>query len=289
MEWEAALYGPDGFYRRPEGPAGHFSTATHGAPGAVLGAALARLARDHGLTRVVDVGAGRGELLTHVANADPGLALLGVDVVARPEGLAAQADWLLSPGGASLPRGLTGLADTLVVAHEWLDVVPCTIARRPELGRADREWADHWWPDDATEDDVVEVGRARDEAWADLLSRLDHGVAVAIDYGHTRASRPPAPTFTAFRDGIEVEPALDGTTDLTAHVAMDSLRHDELLTQREALLRARRERRPPGPRPRDARPGHLRPGPRTGECGGPAGPTRRLRGVPLGGGPDRHR
>lgn len=236
-QWHAALYAEDGFYRRPEGPAGHFATATHGATGAVLGAALARLAREAGLTRLVDVGAGRGELLAHVATADPGLELLGVDIVGRPDGLVAQADWLRSPGGAALPDELDGLTGALVVAHEWLDVVPCTIAARGDLDDADRAWADEWWPVDATIGDVVEVGRARDDAWSDLVSRLAHGVAVAIDYGHTRESRPPAPTFTAFRDGREVEPSLDGTADLTAHVAMDSLRHDELLTQRDALLR----------------------------------------------------
>ncbi|MEU1025014.1 hypothetical protein ABZ366_23525, partial [Streptomyces sp. NPDC005904] len=26
---ETALYGPEGFYRRPEGPAGHFRTSVH--------------------------------------------------------------------------------------------------------------------------------------------------------------------------------------------------------------------------------------------------------------------
>jgi hypothetical protein len=40
--WREALYGERGFYRRAEGPAGHFRTATHAAP-AVLAAALARL------------------------------------------------------------------------------------------------------------------------------------------------------------------------------------------------------------------------------------------------------
>ena len=33
------------------------------------------------------------------------------------------------PGGAALPNDLRGLTDTLVVANEWLDVVPCTISQ----------------------------------------------------------------------------------------------------------------------------------------------------------------
>ena len=30
--WQHALYGPDGFYRQPVGPAGHFATSTQGGP-----------------------------------------------------------------------------------------------------------------------------------------------------------------------------------------------------------------------------------------------------------------
>ena len=34
--WHDALYGPAGFYRSAEGPAGHFTTSTHGPLGAAL-------------------------------------------------------------------------------------------------------------------------------------------------------------------------------------------------------------------------------------------------------------
>src|SRR3546814_5805988 len=37
----------------------------------------------------------------------------------------------------------------------------------------------------------VEVGRTRDAAWADLVSRVDSGLIVAIDYGHVKGARPP--------------------------------------------------------------------------------------------------
>ena len=88
--WGAALYGPTGFYRRPEGPAGHFRTASHAAPGA-LARGLARLAAAAGCSAVVDVGAGRGELLSALAALPPGphdaLRLHGCDVVGRPAGL----------------------------------------------------------------------------------------------------------------------------------------------------------------------------------------------------------
>jgi hypothetical protein len=56
-----------------------------------------------------------------------------------------------------------------------------------------------------------------------------------VDYGHTIDSRPPPGTLTGFRQGRQVLPVPDGSCDLTAHVAMDSLTHDELIDQRTAL------------------------------------------------------
>ena len=132
--WHEALYGPSGFYRSPAGPAGHFTTATHGPTGSVLARALATLARERGLTHVVDVGAGRGELLAHLYAVEPALRLTGVDVVSRPAGLPDAVSWLDSPGGAGLPEALDELTQVLVVAHEWLDVVPCPVARVDEDG-----------------------------------------------------------------------------------------------------------------------------------------------------------
>jgi SAM-dependent MidA family methyltransferase len=85
--WQDSLYGPQGFYRSEAGPRAHFSTATHGPTGRLLAEALLRLADEHGLRHVVDVGAGRGELLQHLYAARPALRLTGLDVVARPEGL----------------------------------------------------------------------------------------------------------------------------------------------------------------------------------------------------------
>ena len=56
-------------------------------------------------------------------------------MVARPADLPDAVAWLRSPGGARLPAGLTDLDDVLVVAHEWLDVVPCTVAEVVAPGR----------------------------------------------------------------------------------------------------------------------------------------------------------
>lgn len=252
--WREALYGERGFYRGA-GPAGHFATATHGGPGAVLADALARWATTRGLRRLVDVGAGRGELLTHLAALDTDLELIGVDVVPRPPQLSERIGWVRSPGGADLPDELGPLTDSLVLAHEWLDVVPCPIAEvdpdhvlravlvDPDTGEEawgspltgpDLDWARRWWPTSAP-GDRVEIGRARDDAWTHLTDRLGSGLAVAVDYGHTRSDRPADGTLTGYRAGGQVAPVPDGSCDITAHVAMDALRHTRLVTQRELL------------------------------------------------------
>lgn len=255
--WHAALYGDGGFYRRPEGPAGHFTTSAHGPLGALLARALGTLADREGATHVVDVGAGRGELLAHLHAARPDLRLTGVDVVARPTDLPDAAGWLTSPGGADLPPALDDLEDVLVLAHEWLDVVPCTVLEVTGPGRAavvlvdpatgaeslggtpdadDLAWCARWWPLDALPVGArVEVGRERDAAWSGLVARARRGALLAVDYGHLAGDRPQAGTLAGYRAGDLVAPVPDGSCDVTAHVAVDALDHDEVVTQRAAL------------------------------------------------------
>ncbi len=255
--WHEALYGPHGFYRGAVGPAGHFTTSTHGPLGPPLADALGLLADRERVHHVVDVGCGRGELLTHLAARRPDLRLTGVDVVARPPDLPDAVAWLRSPGGGDLPAELTDLDDVLVVAHEWLDVVPCTVAEVVAPGRLavvlvdpstgaestagaitndELDWCARYWPaGDLPVGARVEVGLARDAAWRDLVSRVRGGTLLAVDYGHTAGDRPVGGTLTAYRAGALVAPVPDGSCDLTAHVAVDSLEHDELTTQRAAL------------------------------------------------------
>ncbi len=258
--WHDALYGPGGFYRSGPGPAGHFTTSTHGPLGAVFAEGIAALADREGAEHVVDVGAGRGELLTALHRARPDLELTGVDVVDRPTTLPESVRWLVSPGGAELPAALADLDGVLVVAHEWLDVVPCTVveilddgtprtvlvdawARTEslvgELSPEDAAWCAAHWPMDGMPraGHRVEVGLARDRAWSDLVSRVRRGTLLAVDYGHTRETRPPSGTLVGYRDGTAVPALPDGTCDLTAHVAVDSLEQDERWTQRDALHR----------------------------------------------------
>jgi SAM-dependent MidA family methyltransferase len=248
--WQEALYGPGGFYRQPEGPAGHFRTASHAA-GEDLAACLARLAAQHGCTAIVDVGAGRGELLSALAGLDcgpdagtgAGLRLHGVDVVPRPAGLPGGIAW--SAGLSALPA--PALSGALVVAWELLDVVPCTVLEVDDDGRLrevlieaatgrerlggpatgpDLDWCNAWWPQDCAEEgDRVEVGSTRDALWSSLLATaFDAGAraALAVDYGHRRAGRPPLGSLTGFQRGRAVPPRPDGSMDVTAHVSIDS-------------------------------------------------------------------
>jgi SAM-dependent MidA family methyltransferase len=243
-----ALYGPDGFFTRPaEGPADHFRTSVHASP--LFAGALLRLIRavdaalDHPrVLDVVDVGAGRGELLAALGaliEADPadGLArrvrFVGVEVAARPAGLPAGIRWQ-----RYAPEQVTGV----LLATEWLDNVPLAVAEvdpggRPrrvlvdpatgqetlggDLDAADRFWLARWWPA-ARPGDRIEIGWPRDVAWADAVATVRHGCALAVDYGHLRSARPPLGTLTGYRDGRQVPPRADGSTDVTAHVAVDS-------------------------------------------------------------------
>ncbi|MFC5646929.1 SAM-dependent methyltransferase [Kitasatospora cinereorecta] len=256
---ERALYAADGFYRRPEGPAGHFRTSVHASPH--YAGAVARLLTGVDLAlghpaelALVDVGAGRGELTAGVLAAlDPALRgrlrPYAVELADRPAGVPDAVVWT-----DRVPQGVTGL----LFANEWLDNVPLDLAEvdahgvaryvevsedgeerlGAELEPADAAWVRRWWPPLGPEH-RVEIGRPRDERWAEAVGSLTRGLAVAVDYGHTRESRPPFPTLTGFRAGREVAPVPDGSCDLTAHVALDAIAvpavHSLWTTQREAL------------------------------------------------------
>ncbi len=80
-------------------------------------------------------------------------------------------------------------------------------------------WLARWWPSGSRR----ELGRSRDRAWAGAVSRVRRGLAVAIDYAHMTTDRPPYGTLTGFRGGHETMPVPDGSCDVTAHVAIDSV------------------------------------------------------------------
>lgn len=185
---DRALYGPGGFFVSGSGPADHFRTSVHASP--AFATALLRLVEqvDAALGHparldVVDVGAGRGELLRAlsaavavaarpspssgpssagpVSSAPVALAhrvrLTAVERAPRPADLPAEIEWL-----DGSPDGITGL----MVATEWLDNVPLDVAVHtadgwryllvdPASGEetvgepvdpADADWLARWWP-----------------------------------------------------------------------------------------------------------------------------------------------
>jgi len=106
----------------------------------------------------------------------------------------------------------------------------------------DAGWLREWWPSAGS---WAEVGASRDAAWAAAVSTVERGLALTIDFGHLRGFRPATGTLTGYRNGRVVEPVPDGSCDLTAHVAVDSVaaagcavagRPAVLRTQREALV-----------------------------------------------------
>ncbi|MEU6194177.1 SAM-dependent methyltransferase [Streptomyces sp. NPDC047061] len=260
---EAALYGPGGFYRRPEGPARHFRTSVHASR--LFAEAVAELLCrvDEALGRpgtldFVDMGAGRGELVTGVlaalpADVAPRVRAYAVELADRPPGLPDRITWL-----TELPRTVTGL----LFANEWLDNVPVEVAevdaagvsrlvqvRRDGgelLGRAvsgaEAEWLARWWPLGGEPGLRAEIGLPRDQAWATAVTSLQRGLAVAVDYAHTVAARPPFGTLTGFREGRGTAPVPDGSCDITAHVALDACAAlDPALRLPEALLCTQRD------------------------------------------------
>ncbi|MGN9813346.1 SAM-dependent methyltransferase [Micromonospora sp. BQ11] len=296
---DRALYGPEGFFVSGAGPAHHFRTSVHASP--AFASALSRLlaqvdaALGHPpVLDVVDVGAGRGELLAGLLQAvEVPLARrirpTAVEIAPRPAHLPDRIAWR-----HEIPDGITGL----LIATEWLDNVPLDIAVHtgngwhyllvdPRTGAEtighpttpeDVDWLTNWWPTPTptptpTQGPLIkefaspgtpnpdanslinsvagwgpggraEIGRGRDEAWADAVGHVDRGLALAVDYGHLLPGRPVGGSLTGYRGGRQVPPVPDGSCDVTAHVAMDSVASAgervarcaySLVPQREAL------------------------------------------------------
>jgi SAM-dependent MidA family methyltransferase len=256
---KAALYGGDGFFvRDPAGPRAHFRTSVHASP--LFAGALLKVvaALDDALGRprtfdLVDVGAGRGELITAILALMPAELLgrirpVAVELAPRPAGLDPRISWR-----HAAPAEVTGL----LIATEWLDNVPLDVVETDEHGElrkvlvdrhtgaetlgapadaADRFWLNRWWPEPGR----IEIGWPRDAAWAGAVGSVRRGMALCVDYGHRRAERPGLGTITGFRDGRQVPPVPDGSCDVTAHVAMDAVGSAaglpyHMVTQREAL------------------------------------------------------
>lgn len=241
--WQRALYGEAGFFLSSR-PAQHFRTNSHIA---LFAEAIAEVVRRSGSATVVDLGAGEGELLKALHGLEPDVELIGVELGSRPAGLPGAIDW-----ATKLPTHIDGL----LIANEWLDNVPCDVVEvdhdgvtrvvcvDPATGAETlgepvaSAWIDTWWPL-REPGERAEVGTARDVAWADAVARVD-GMAIAIDYGHQRGDRPAFGTLRSYLHGHEADVIPDGSRDVTAHVAVDSVAEAtgaHLLLQRDALRR----------------------------------------------------
>ena len=254
MTWQAAmrqaLYGTEGFYLRGECPAAHFRTSVHVGDGYAAAVLVLLAQADAALGHpprldLVDIGAGQGELLEQVLRlagqlpvTGPGPRLAGrirahaVELAPRPATADSRIAWAAAP-----PDRITGL----VVASEWLDNIPLDVAELTADGPrmvlvdtgtgAERTgaalagpglaWQRRWWPL-CHPGDRAELGYPRCAAWAQVIRRLQRGLALAADYGHRVDGRPGAGTMTGYRDGRQVRPIPDGTRDITAHVAIDA-------------------------------------------------------------------
>ena len=269
-EWWAATLAPDGFWYR-ERPGDHFRTSAGDARDPAMTGAFARALLDrvtaalheneesvtpghrgadcrNTVLGMVDLGAADGSLLREIARHRPTWSLHGVDVRPAPAGLPSAAAWSRAvwdvrtsrwtdPDGLPTGEPWAGAmpGPLLVVAHEWLDDLPCHVARRVPGGwellgpdgptgaapaAEEAAWLDAW----AGDAQIAEVGLTRDLAWAATAVGLPPGsVLVAVDYGHLRQTRPLQGSLLGYRDGRLVDPVPDGRTDITAPVAVDAL------------------------------------------------------------------
>ncbi|MHB1210690.1 MAG: SAM-dependent methyltransferase [Candidatus Nanopelagicales bacterium] len=263
VAWRAEAI--DGFYAR-EPARRHFATRVMQGPGVAQSIAdvalpvLGRLADEHGYVIVTDAGAADGLLLEQLIALWPKdlaerTAWRALDLAGRPAGLDARVDWIRGDAVATT-AGLVA-APGLVIAHEFLDDVPCDLVEPDERGRwrlllvsADGQerlgplladaaaceragvdgatlaaWCQRWWPrrEPAAR---IEAGWLRDLAWRAMCRLVRPGLAIAIDYAHDRparmAGRWDGGTLVGYHQGRITRPRPDGSVNLTAHVALDA-------------------------------------------------------------------
>jgi len=261
LPWSQAWRTAAHDFWRAHDPRDHFTTSVGPVLADYLAGVIADVDRRLGHPddfRVVDIGCGDGTLLHLIRQQLPSLEgrarWMGVDLRRPASSPGADViDMHVREVPADLPhtpvRGV-------VMAHEWLDEVPCDIVERDRHGvdrlvlvdlhgqeslgppitddaacaalgvdaGAARQWLDRWWPRHAP-GDRAEVGVPRDAAWVWLTSLVTSGLVLATDYGHVRDSRRDrfaSGTLTGYRRGRVVRPVPDGSAGITAHVALDS-------------------------------------------------------------------
>jgi SAM-dependent MidA family methyltransferase len=200
--------------------------------------------------------AGLPDLITWQAELPPPASVVGV-VLAT--------EWL-----DNIALDVATAGKDFVLRYTLVDPLTGKESAGEPLTEADLAWARQWWPalgwrstdamapdaaglPDAAGSDAgwpvgfrVELGIPRDTAWAEAVGTLQAGLAVTVDYGHVRVTRPLGGSLTGYFAGRMTPAIPDGTADITAHVAVDSAATAGeavagepalLLTQREALAR----------------------------------------------------
>lgn len=244
--WGAA-WRADDFYRHHE-PQAHFDTLVRFSP--ILAQRLAAWL-DETLAEpfeVIDLGADQGTFLTQVLTASHFATHgHGIDLRMSPPTLDPNITWhqrdVLNAG---LPH-IDSCGMTVLLAHEFFDDVPCDVVEVDERGvcrwldrgpdgsplladvvteRDTLDWLDRWWPPQRPAM-RMEVGIARDRLWHALLRSTPRTLGIVIDYGHVLRERMVGTwdggTLIGYRQHAAVSPRLDGTTNITAHVAIDAL------------------------------------------------------------------
>jgi SAM-dependent MidA family methyltransferase len=284
MAWADAWFQANStFYTRHQAE-DHFATSIH-VDEQVANALANVIAHQHEMHLdrsffVIDVGSGSGRLLEQLrTRVDDEVQLLGIDLRERPPDLSRDIQWqqlLISENSNELtgaPRDIAGV----VIAHEFLDDIPCEIfeldedlsprlvlvdpatgaeelgphlfdpAAKTMLGSIGpdevRTWLEAWWP--ATRPGARrEVGITRQRVWSALIRSVHVGCAVAIDYSHNRSERIAGAwdggTVKGFCAGRPQRAVPDGSVNITGHVALDALAspHARLATQDQIVGKA---------------------------------------------------
>lgn len=254
--WEEAAFGPDGFYL-DQRPYDHFATSvSQGRLASLLLPYLLSTLNQLDSVTLVDVGAGDGDLGAQLhdlldANLRSRVHFLALDVRPRPIHLHEAIQWLQGDARETIKQVPVG--NMLLIAHEFLDDLPCDVVEVDEagfvhLGMTDDEtqhltlgpllcapeheqqlqWLARWWP---TQRPLMraEVGSRRDEFWNVATGLITSGYAIAIDYAHVKADRErglwDGGTLTGYLNAITVTPVTDRSVNLTAHVALDAVAH----------------------------------------------------------------
>lgn len=213
--------------------------------------ALVQIIETHqpGRFDLIELGAGDGHLLAALAALRPRWSLTGADLrpaPGRPPSnfpfwIEAAWDERTDSWSPSVEPWWSARTDPVVViAHEWLDELVCPVVVRAAdgwrqelvtaegrtapgrlVGGDEAAWVRRWSPQVRR----AEIGIARDRAWAHLARRLQRtgGLLIAIDYGHTRQTRPRDGSLVAHAAGRQVPPRPDGSVNLSAGVAFDAL------------------------------------------------------------------